>query len=65
MCTSVIFNVAPTRYMSTGIWSRLAALATHGRQNCKQSGVVLERTGNSPRNEKIHCTPPSDKRKPD
>lgn len=24
--------------------NRLAALATHGRQNCKQSGVVLERT---------------------
>lgn len=26
--------------------NRLAALATHGRQNCKQSGVVLERTVN-------------------
>lgn len=47
----LFFNVAPTKYMSTGIWNRLAALATHGRQNCKQSGVVLERTVNSTANE--------------
>lgn len=45
LCVFFFFNVAETWYrVEKCVRNRLAALATHGRQNCKQSGVVLERT---------------------
>lgn len=39
-------SVAETCYSVKSVRNRLAALAAHGQQNCKQSGVVLERTVN-------------------